>query len=120
MITTVSFNFSNCTDMKRMYHIFSMNVMAKAFTKAEEIIRKSLKKCQSDQAWSEKSYKKFTGCTHDLRESSSWIDEIYADVEKLAAEESNISFILLHTFKLRIQVFDSCIYSKVANINTCC
>ena len=84
--------------MQRMYHILSMNVMAKAFTKAEEIIRKSLKRCQSDEAWSEKSYTKFTGCTQELKESSSWIDGIYADVEKLSAEESMSSFILLFLY----------------------
>ena len=80
--------------MQRMYHILSINVMEKAFTKAEEIVRKSLKRCQSDEAWTEKSKQKFNGCTRELKESSSWIDAIYADVEKLSAKESMISFIL--------------------------
>ena len=78
-----------------MYHILSRNVMAKAFTKTEKIVRMSLTKCQSDQAWIERSKNKFTGCTNELKDSSSWIYEIYADVEKLSAEESKFSFILL-------------------------
>ena len=81
--------------MQRLYHILAMNVMAKAFTKAEEIVRKSLKRCQSDEAWSEESKQKFNGCTRELKEASSWIDDIYADVEKLSAEESMFSFISL-------------------------
>ena len=89
--TKLSFDFSNCSDMQRMYHILSKNVMAKAFTKAEEIVRKSLNKCRSDEAWSENSKKKFNGCTQELKESSSWIDVIYTDVEKLSAEESRLS-----------------------------
>ena len=96
--TKVSFNFRNCTDMQRMYHILSMNVMEKAFTKAEEIVRRSLKRCQSDEAWTEKRKQKFNGCTRELKESSSWIDAIYADVEKLSAKESMFSFILLLLF----------------------
>ena len=69
--------------------------MDKAFTKTKKIVRKSLKKCQSDQAWIEKSKNKYKGCTNELKDSSSWIYEIYADVEKLSAEESKFSFILL-------------------------
>ena len=85
--------------MQRLYHILGMNVMAKAFTKAEEIVRKSLKRCQSDKAWSEKSKQKFNSCTQELKDSSFWIDEIYADVEKLSAKESMFSsFISLFLF----------------------
>ena len=92
--TKASFNFSNCTDMQRMFHILSIKAMAKAFTKAEEIVRKKLTKCQSDYAWIE-NRDAFTGCTDELKKAAQWINEIYADVEKLSAKESRPSFIFL-------------------------
>jgi hypothetical protein len=62
--------------------------MTKAFTKAEEIIRKSLKSCQSDDAWNEISIQQFNRCTAELKGSKGWIKQIYPAVEKLVAKES--------------------------------
>ena len=81
------FNFSNCTDIQRMFHILSMKAMTKAFKKAEEIVQNSLKSCQSDDAWNEIKKKPFNKCTAQLKESSNWIDQFYPMVEKVAADE---------------------------------
>ena len=70
-----------------MFHILSLGAMTKAFTKAEEIIRNSLKPCQSDDAWNEMNKKQFNRCTNQLKESRGWIHQIYPAVEKLVADE---------------------------------
>ena len=76
-----------------MFHILSSNAMAKAFTKTEEIIRKSLKSCQSDDAWDEISIQQFNRCTAELKGSRGWMEQIYPTVEKLVSEESKFFFI---------------------------
>ena len=64
-----------------------MKAMTIAFSKAEEIVRKKLKSCRSNDAWNEIKKKQFDRCTAELRESSNPIDQFYPWVEKLAAQE---------------------------------
>ena len=92
-VTLLSFhsNFSNCTDIQRMFHILSSKAMTKAHKKTEEIIQTSLKSCQSDDAWNEKK-QQFYRCTAELKRSKGWIDQIYHTVEKLVAEEGKLFF----------------------------
>ena len=79
-----------------MFHGLSMKTMAKAFTKVEEIIRKSLGACQSDKAWNGDSEKHFKRCNEELKKSNPWIGEIYHDVEKISAHEGDPKQIFLN------------------------
>jgi hypothetical protein len=82
-----------------MFHGLSIKAMAKAFTKVEEIIQKSLGACQSDKAWNEDSEKHFKRCNEELKKSNPWIGEIYHDVEKISAHEGDPEKIFLNMLK---------------------
>lgn len=84
------FNYSsNCTDIQKMFHGLSIKTMAKAFTKVEKIIRKSIGACQSDKAWNGDSGKEFNRCNEELKKSNPWIGDIYHDVERISEHEGD-------------------------------
>lgn len=85
----IVFYSSNCTEIQTMFHGLSIKVMDKAFTKVEEIIRKSIGACQSDKAWNGDSEKHFKRCNEELKKSNPWIGEIYHDVEKISGDEGD-------------------------------
>jgi hypothetical protein len=73
--------------------MLSLSVMTTAFTKAKEVVQKSLKSCQLEDAWNEIKKEQFNRCTAELKESSGWVDQIYPAVLKLVAEEGKFIFI---------------------------
>ena len=72
--------------------------MTKAFKNAEKIVRKSLTACKSDEAWNGNSKFQFDRCSEKLKDAQPWIDQIYKDVEKIAAKEGNKIYYVLYIF----------------------
>ena len=62
--------------------------MDTAFMKLKELIRKSYWRCQKEEAWKEKYKYKFNKCTQQLI-NRSWLEGVFADVEKFAASQHN-------------------------------
>ena len=80
--------FRKCTDIQRMFHELSENVMDKAFIKTREHLQNSYPVCNSDEAWIEETHPNFVKCTERIQISSPWLLKYLKDIERIAIQNT--------------------------------